>query len=387
MLNNYFMSDDERSEMSLFIESVEKFCAAEIEPYYVEWEKAGLMPRELFKKAGAQGLLCVDIPEQYGGVGATPRFSFAVSATMQRLGYAGFVGGLQVHNDIIPWYLMHFGTEAQKQQWLPKMASGEVVGAIGMTEPGAGSDLKALRTSARRDGDSYVINGSKIFISNGQNCDLVVLAAKTDPAAGAKGVSLFLVDTKTPGFARGRNLEKIGQHSADTSEMFFDNMRIPADCLLGEEGQGFTYMMRELPRERLIISLQGVYLAKGARDLTVRYVQERMAFGAPIAQLQNTRFKLAEVETEIAASDAFAETCVEAYLRNELTPTAASALKLQTTEMAGRVVDTCLQMFGGYGYMVEYPISRFWVDARVIRIYGGTSEIMKELVARSVVGR
>jgi acyl-CoA dehydrogenase len=387
MLNNYFLSADERSELTLFVESIEKFCAAEIEPHYAQWEKAGLIPRELFRKAGAAGLLCVDIPEQYGGIGASPRFSFAVSATMSRLGYAGFVGGLQVHNDIIPWYLMHFGTEAQKQRWLPRMASGEAIGAIGMTEPGAGSDLKELRTSARRDGDSYVINGSKIFISNGQNCDLVVLAAKTDPAAGVKGISLFLVDTKTPGFARGRNLEKIGQHSADTSELFFDNMRVPADCLLGEEGQGFVYMMRELPRERLIISYQGLYHAMGARDLTVRYVQERKAFGAPLAQLQNTRFTLAEVETEIAASEAFVEACAEAYLRDELSAPAASALKLQTSEMAGRVVDACVQLFGGYGYMVEYPISRFYVDARVIRIYGGASEIMKELVARSVVGR
>jgi acyl-CoA dehydrogenase len=387
MLIDYLMSEDERAEMSLFVSSIEKFCASEIEPHYADWEKSGLIPRDLFSKAGDAGLLCVDVPEEYGGVGASARFSFAVSATMSRLGYAGFVGGLQVHTDIAPWYLMHFGTEAQKQRWLPKMASGEVIAAIGMTEPGAGSDLKSLRTTARRNADGYVVNGSKIFISNGQNCDLVILAAKTDPKADAKGVSLFLVDANTPGFTRGRNLEKVGQHSGDTSELFFDEMQVPADALLGEEGQGFVYMMKELPRERLIIALQAINLAKGARNLTVRYVQERKAFGGPIAQLQNSRFKLAEIETEIAAGEAFANACVEAYLRDELTPAAASALKLHASEVAGRIADGCLQLFGGYGYMVEYPISRYWVDARVIRIYGGTSEIMKELVARSVLGR
>jgi acyl-CoA dehydrogenase len=388
MLNDYFVGDDERSELALFVESIERFCDDAIEPHFAQWEKEGITPRELYRQCGAAGLLCVDVPEAYGGAGASPRFSFAIAGTLSRRGYAGFVGGLQVHNDIIPWYILHFGTEAQKQQWLPKMVSGDAVAAIGMTEPGAGSDLKSLRTTARRDGDGYVINGSKIFISNGQHADLVVLAARTDTGAGARGISLFLVDTHTPGFSRGRNLEKVGQHSADTSEMFFDNVRVPADALLGgEEGQGFVQMMKELPRERLIIAVQALMMAKGARDLTVRYVGERQAFGAPIAQLQNTRFKLAQVETEIAASEAFVNACIEAYLRGELTPAAVSAVKLQTSEMVGRVTDECLQLFGGYGYMSEYPISRFWADARVIRIYGGTSEIMKELVARSMLGR
>ena len=387
MIANHFLDADAAAELSLFADSVDRFCEARIEPFYAGWEREGQVPRELFRECGEAGLLCVDVPEAWGGLGADPRFSFVIVDVMSRRGYAGFVGGLQVHNDIIPSYLLHCGTEEQKQYWLPKMVSGEVVAAIGMTEPGAGSDLKNIRTVARREGDEYVVNGSKIFISNGQHADLVVLAATTDRGAGSHGVSLFLVDTRTPGFTRGRNLEKVGQHAADTSELFFDDMRIPASALLGEEGKGFAMMMQELPRERLIVGIQALGLAKGARDLAVRYVQEREAFGQPLAKLQNTRFTLAEAETAIAACEAFANACVEAYARGELTSAAASAFKLHASEMACRVADDCLQLFGGYGYMAEYPISRFWADARVIRIYGGTSEIMKELVARSMLGR
>lgn len=388
MLTNHFLTSDERAELALFSQSLHRFCDAEIEPHYRDWEKAGLVPRELFVKMGEQGFLCADVPEAYGGVGASVNFSFAVIEVLSRRGYGGFVGGLQVHNDIIPPYLLHCGTEAQRQHWLPRMVSGEAIAAIGMTEPGAGSDLKAIRTQARRDGDSYIINGSKIFISNGQNCDLIVLAAKTDPSAGAKGVSLFLVDTKTPGFSRGKNLEKIGQHAGDTSELFFEDMRVPADALLGGvEGQGFVQMMRELPRERLIIGVQGLHAAHGALDVTLKYVQERQAFGQEIGQFQNTRFTLAQAATEIAAAEAFLNACVDAYQRNELTPEAVSALKLHVSELFSKVSDACLQLFGGYGYMAEYPISRFWTDARVLRIYGGTSEIMKELVARALLGR
>ena len=387
MIANHFLDADAAAELSLFADSVDRFCEARIEPFYAGWEREGQVPRELFRQCGEAGLLCVDVPEAWGGLGADPRFSFVIVDVMSRRGYAGFVGGLQVHNDIIPSYLLHCGTEEQKQYWLPKMVSGEVVAAIGMTEPGAGSDLKNIRTVARREGDEYVVNGSKIFISNGQHADLVVLAATTDRGAGSHGVSLFLVDTRTPGFTRGRNLEKVGQHAADTSELFFDDMRIPASALLGEEGKGFAMMMQELPRERLIVGIQALGLAKGARDLAVRYVQEREAFGQPLAKLQNTRFTLAEAETAIAACEAFANACVEAYARGELTSAAASAFKLHASEMACRVADDCLQLFGGYGYMAEYPISRFWADARVIRIYGGTSEIMKELVARSMLGR
>jgi acyl-CoA dehydrogenase len=388
MLTNHFLTSDERAELALFSQSLDRFCTDRIEPFYRDWEKAGQVPRELFAQMGEQGFLCADVPEAYGGVGASVNFSFAVIEVLSRRGYAGFVGGLQVHTDIIPPYLLHFGTEAQRQHWLPRMVSGEAIAAIGMTEPGAGSDLKNIRTHARRDGDDYVINGSKIFISNGQNADLIVLAAKTDPAAGAKGVSLFLVDTTTPGFSRGRRLEKIGQHAGDTSELFFEDMRVPADALLGGvEGQGFVQMMRELPRERLIIGVQGVHAARGALDVTLDYVKERQAFGQAVAQFQNTRFTLAQVATEIAAGEAFLNAGVAAYLRGELSPEAASAIKLHASELFSRVSDQCLQLFGGYGYMAEYPISRFWTDSRVLRIYGGTSEIMKELVARALLGR
>jgi acyl-CoA dehydrogenase len=388
MLTNHFLTSDERAELALFSQSLDRFCTDRIEPFYRDWEKAGQVPRELFAQMGEQGFLCADVPEAYGGVGASVNFSFAVIEVLSRRGYAGFVGGLQVHTDIIPPYLLHFGTEAQRQHWLPRMVSGEAIAAIGMTEPGAGSDLKNIRTHARRDGDSYVINGSKIFISNGQNADLIVLAAKTDPAAGAKGVSLFLVDTTTPGFSRGRRLEKIGQHAGDTSELFFEDMRVPADALLGGvEGQGFVQMMRELPRERLIIGVQGVHAARGALDVTLDYVKERQAFGQAVAQFQNTRFTLAQVATEIAAGEAFLNAGVAAYVRGELSPEAASAIKLHASELFSRVSDQCLQLFGGYGYMAEYPISRFWTDSRVLRIYGGTSEIMKELVARALLGR
>ena len=388
MLPNHFISADEQAELQLFTESLERFCDAEIEPHYRTWEKAGRVPRELLRKMGENGYLCADVPDTYGGPGASVPFSFAVVEVLSRRGYGGFVGGLQVHNDIIPPYLLHCGTEAQRQYWLPRMASGEAIAAIGMTEPGAGSDLKALRTTARKDGDHYVINGSKIFISNGQNCHLIVLAAKTDPSAGAKGVSLFLVDTSTPGFSRGRNLDKVGQHAGDTSELFFEDMRVPLDALLGGvEGQGFAQMMRELPRERLIIGVQAVHGAQGALDVTQRYVQERQAFGQAIGQFQNTRFTLAACATDIAAAQAFLNASVDAYQRSDLSPEAASALKLHTSELMGRVADQCLQLFGGYGYMAEYPIARFWTDARVLRIYGGTSEIMKELVARGLLGR
>lgn len=388
MLTNHFLGADERAELDLFRQSLERFCDAEIEPHYRDWEKAGQVPRALFAHMGAQGYLCADVPDTWGGAGASVHFSFAVIEVLSRRGYGGLVGGLQVHNDIVPPYLLHCGTEAQREHWLPRMARGEAIAAIGMTEPGAGSDLKALRTTARRDGDHYAIHGSKIFISNGQNCDLLVLAAKTDPAAGARGVSLFLVDTSAPGFARGKNLDKIGQHAGDTSELFFNDLRVPLDALLGGvEGQGFVQMMRELPRERLIIGVQAVAGAQGALDATLRYVQERQAFGQAIGQFQNTRFTLAQCATEIAAAQAFLNASVDAYRRSDLSPEAASALKLHTSELMGRVADQCLQLFGGYGYMAEYPIARFWTDARVLRIYGGTSEIMKELVARSLLGR
>ena len=387
MLNNYFLDSEANSELSLFRQTIQRFCEEKIAPYYEQWEKEGAVPRDLYRQLGEAGLLCVDVPEAYGGFGVAPSFSFAIVEEMGYAGFVGFCGGLQVHSDIVPPYLTNFGTEAQKQYWLPRLVSGDAVGAIGMTEPGAGSDLKNIRTTAQRVEGGYLINGSKTFISNGQHADLVVLAAKTDPTAGARGISLFLLDTSLPGFARGQNLDKVGQKCADTSEMFFEDMLIPEDALLGEEGQGFGMMMKELARERLIIAVLAQGAAKGALDATLEYVQERQAFGGPIAQFQNTRFKLADVKTRILSSEAFLQHCIEAYQRGDLSPETAASLKLSLTEMQCEVIDECLQLFGGYGYMTEYPIARAWVDARVQRIYGGTSEVMKEVISRAMVGR
>jgi acyl-CoA dehydrogenase len=306
---------------------------------------------------------------------------------MARLGYGALATNVMVHSDIVAPYIAHIGNDEQKNRWLPGMVSGEVVGAIAMTEPGAGSDLAALRTTAVLDGDEYVINGSKTFITNGQHADMVIVAAKTDPAAGAKGVSLFLVDTTLPGYGKGRNLEKIGQHSGDTSELFFENLRVPKSALLGEEGKGFMYLMKELPRERLVIGAIGVGAARGALDMTIQYADERTLFGQKLKELQNTRFRIAEMETDYRVNKAFIDQCISEYSRGELDAATASMAKYTATEMQCRVADGCLQLFGGYGYTTEYPISRAFIDARVQRIYGGTSEVMKEVIARSVLGR
>jgi len=292
-----------------------------------------------------------------------------------------------VHSDICAPYLEHLASDAIKSYWLPRMASGEAVCAIGMTEPGAGSDLAGIRTSAVRDGDFYVVNGSKTFISNGQHADIVVMAVKTDPSAGSKGVSLLLIDTTLPGFSKGHKLEKMGLHSQDTSELFMDNVRVPVDCLLGEEGKGFAYMMNELPRERLNIAVTGVAAAEGTLLRTCQYVQERKAFGKPLAQLQNTRFTLAGCHAEVLACRAFVDRCIDLHAEGKLDIPTAAAVKLYATELQGKVADACLQMHGGYGYMLEYPVSRAYIDARIQRIYGGASEIMKEVIAREILGR
>jgi alkylation response protein AidB-like acyl-CoA dehydrogenase len=375
------------AELELFRDTVRRFFSEHVEPHYPAWEKAGIMPRELWHKMGSAGLLCVDMPEEYGGMGAPFEFSMLVQGEAARMGFMALSSNLTVHSDIAAPYILHIGTEAQKQRWLPQMARGEVVGAIGMTEPGAGSDLQGIRTSALRDGDDYVINGSKIFITNGQHADLIVLATKTDPKAGAKGTTLFLFDTHLPGFKRGRNLDKIGQHAADTSELFFDNVRVGADAVLGKVGGGFGHLVDELARERLAIAVSAVEHAQGALDRTIEYVTTRKAFGTAIASFQNTRFELAKIKTDIEVHRAFVEKCGALYRESKLDATTAAMAKLATTELEGRVTDACLQLFGGYGYMVEYPISRYFVDARIQRIYGGTSEIMKEIIARSLVGR
>ena len=375
------------SEKALFRESVKKFLDAEVEPHYEAWEKNEIWPRELWNKLGENGFLCVDMSSDYGGFDASFELSCVVVEEVSRAGYGALASGISVHSDIVAPYIMHLGSEEQKQRWLPGMVSGEIVGAIGMTEPGAGSDLQGMKTSADKDGDEFVINGQKTFITNGQHADLIVLAAKTDPKLGAKGVTLFTVDGHLEGYQKGRNLEKMGLHSGDTSEIFFQDVRVSSKEVLGGEGNGFANLMNELPRERLILAVGCVAAAEGMLDITVEYTLERQAFGAPIAKLQNTKFVLADIKTEIELNKALVEKYVARYVGGELTPVEASMSKLAASEMQGRVADQCVQLFGGYGYMREYPISRAYLDARIQRIYGGTSEIMKELISRSLVGR
>jgi acyl-CoA dehydrogenase len=375
------------AELELFRDNVKRFLDKEIAPHYEKWEKESWMPKEAWLKLGENGLLAVDQAEEFGGSGVTYAYSAVILEEVARAGYGSLCTGLSVHSDICAPYVAHLGNDAQRAQWLPKLTSGECIAGIGMTEPGAGSDLANIRTSAIKQGDHYLLNGSKTFISNGQHAGLIILAAKTDPTAGAKGVSLFLVDTSLPGFARGRKLEKIGLHSQDTSELFFDNVKLPLDALLGEEGKGFSYMMQELPRERLNIAVQAIYSAEGVLDKTIEYTMQRKAFGAPLSQLQNTRFVLAQCKTEIECNKAFLNQCVARYNEGKLDVPTAAMIKLSSTELQGRVADACLQLHGGYGYMVEYSVSRAFVDARIQRIYGGASEIMKEVIARSLVGR
>ncbi len=377
----------DKDELEMFRDMVLRFLEQEVQPHFEEWESNHIMPREFWNTMGAAGLLGVDMPEEYGSAGTQFEVCQMILWEMSRLGYGGLASGYNIHANIVAPYINNIATQAQKQQWLPKMITGEVVGAVAMTEPGAGSDLAALRTTAIKDGDEYVMNGSKVFITNGIHANLVVVAAKTDPSAGAKGVSLFLVDTSLPGYSTGSKIEKIGQHSSDTAEMFFSDLRLPADALLGEEGKGFIYMMEELPRERLGCSTQAVAAAQGALDITVEYVQERKAFGAPISSLQNTRFKLAQVKTEIAMCKALLDQYVTHYANGEMDTEQAAIIKLATTEMQLRTVNECLQLFGGYGYTTEYPISRFYCDARIQTIYAGTSEIMKVVISRAMLGR
>ncbi|WP_148863529.1 acyl-CoA dehydrogenase family protein [Marinobacter fonticola] len=377
----------EPEERAMFRDMVVKVLESQVKPHYEDWDAAGIVPRDVWRTFGEAGMLCVDVPEDFGGVGVTFDYSIVVGAELARMGFGALATNVMVHSDIVAPYLTNIASDEQKQQWLPKMVSGEAVGAIAMTEPGAGSDLQAMRTSAKRDGDDYVLNGSKTFITNGQHADMVIVAAKTDPAAGAKGISLFLVDTTLPGFSRGRNMDKIGQHCGDTSEMFFEDLKVPRSALLGEEGKGFVYLMTELPRERLVIGALGCAAARGALDLTIAYADERELFGQKLKQLQNTRFRIAEMETDYRVNQAFINECIDLYSQGELDAATASMAKYSATEMQCRVADGCLQLFGGYGYTTEYPISRAFTDARVQRIYGGTSEVMKEVIARAVLGK
>ena len=375
------------ADLELFRDNFKRFMNEHVAPYYEQWERDGMMPRSIWRLLGENGYLCVDVPEAYGGYGVPTEYSLMLVEESSRAGFAALSTGISCHSEIAAPYILNIANEEQKQYWLPKMVSGEVVGAIGMTEPGAGSDLQAIRTSAILQGDHYLLNGSKTFISNGQHADLVVLAVKTDPQARAKGVSLLLVDTHLEGFKKGTNLEKIGLHSQDTSELFFDNVKVPANQLLGQAGQGFAYLMQELPRERTSIAATALGAIRGCIDLAAQYVKERQAFGQAVGSFQNTRFVLAQAKIDELATAAFYNQNLALYKEGKLDVETAAALKSFSTDMQMKVADNLLQLFGGYGYMTEYPISRFFVDARIQRIYGGTNEIMKEIVARSILGR
>lgn len=371
------------SDHEMFRESVRRFLETEAAPYHEQWEEDGQVDRALWNKAGEQGFLCPTVPEEYGGVGVDFRYNAIVDEECARSGLTGIGWGL--HSDISVPYIVRYGSEEQKQKYLPGCVSGEIVTAIAMTEPAAGSDLQGIKTTAIKDGDEYVINGSKTFITNGQHADLVVVVAKTDPAGGAKGTSLFLVEAGTPGFEKGKNLHKIGLKAQDTSELFFQDVRVPASALLGEEGMGFVYLMQDLPQERLNVSILAVHSAKAILEQTIAYVTERKAFGKTIATFQNTQFKLAELDTELTSASVFLDRCLELHIDGGLDAVTAAKAKLLTTDLQGKVMDECLQLHGGYGYMWEYPVARAWADARVQRIYAGTNEVMKLIIGRELI--
>ncbi len=355
------------------------------ESRYGEWERAGIVPREVFATAGAGGFLGMAVPERYGGAGVEDfRLNLVIGEETQRAGVGSFGLGITLHNDICLPYFLTYCDEAQRERWLGGIASGELITALAMTEPGIGSDLAAMSTTADRQGDHYLLNGSKTFITNGINADLVIVAAKTDPRERHRGISLLVVERGMEGFQRGRNLEKIGQHAQDTAELSFTDVRVPAENLLGREGEGFLYLVSNLPQERLSIAASAVAAAEAAIGWTLEYVRERQAFGQPIGSFQSSRFTLAELRSEVEIARVFVDRCARALNERELTPEDAAMAKWWCTDLQGRVTDRCLQLFGGYGYMAEYPIARAFADARVTRIYGGTNEIMKEIVGRSL---
>src|ERR1700690_3268634 len=371
-----------REEHHIFRESVRRFVDREIVPFHAHWEKDGIVPRELWLKAGAEGLLCCTVPEEYGGMGLDYLFDVVVFEELWRSGASG--PGFLIHTDLVATYLLSFGTEAQKRQWLPKMVSGQAIGSLGMTEPHAGSDLKAIRTQARRDGDDFVINGQKVFISNGQLCDVIVLATKTDSAAGASGVTLFLVESNRPGFTRGRNLERLGMKAQDTSELFFEDVRTPAANMLGAEGKGFALMMTKLPQERLAQAIRSATVTETVIEWTADYTAGRRAFGQTIADFQNTQYVLADLKARATMARVFTDKCIDLFQHGKLDPVDAAMAKLVTSELHCEAVDKCLQLFGGWGYMWEYPICRAYADARVVKIAGGSVEVMKTIIARDM---
>jgi alkylation response protein AidB-like acyl-CoA dehydrogenase len=366
-------------------ESVRRFMAEEVTPNHLRWEQVGIVDRELFAKAAAKGMLAMAVPEEYGGLGIEDfRFNQILDEEVALSGAFGSGMGITLHNDVCLPYFTDLANDEQKRRWLPGITDGTLITAVGMTEPEIGSDLAGMRTSARRDGDHYVVNGSKTFITNGINSDLVILAVKTDPSQRHAGLSLLIVERGMQGFERGRNLEKVGQHSQDTAELFFDDVPVPVENLLGEEGQGFRHLTSNLAQERLSIACSAVGAAQGALRDTLVYVKQRNAFGKPIGSFQNSRFALAEMATELELATVYVDQAVIALNAGELTPEDAAMAKWWTTDLQGRVIDRCVQLHGGYGYMLEYPIARAFVDARATRIYGGTNEIMKEIIGRSL---
>jgi acyl-CoA dehydrogenase len=377
----------ENEDITLFRDMLLRCLEKEVIPHYDQWEKDGWMPKEAWLTLGAAGMLGPDMPEEFGAAGAPFEVALMILEETCRLNLHSLSTALNVHANIVMPYINNLGTAEQKAQWLPRMVTGEIVGSIGMTEPGAGSDLAGMRTNAVRDGNEWVINGSKTFITNGLHCGLIVLAAKTDTTKGAKGISLFLVDSSLPGFKKGQGIKKMGQHSNDTAELFFDNLRVPANALLGEENKGFIYLMQELPRERLGLGSQAVGACEGAMAITAEYVTQRKAFGSTVSQFQNTRFKMAELRAQLELTKAYLRQCEARFKLGAMTTEEASILKLMSTELQVKLTHECLQLFGGYGYTEEYPISRFFTDARVQTIYAGTSEIMKEVIARGELGR
>ncbi len=370
-----------------FADSFRRFIDKEITPLHADWEDQGYVAREVWSQAGANGFLCMSLPEEYGGAGADKLYSVAQMEELARAGTTGI--GFGLHSEIVAPYILHYGTEAQKQKYLPQMASGAMVGAIAMSEPAAGSDLQGIKTTAIKsaDGSHYVLNGSKTFITNGWHADLVIVVAKTDPAAGAKGTSLLLVERGMPGFEKGQRLKKMGMKAQDTSELFFNDVKVPAENLLGGpamEGRGFICLMEQLPWERLQIAITAVAAAQAAIDWTLDYVKQRKVFGQSVASFQNTRHTLAELQTQVQVARVFVDKCCELIVKDQLDTETASMAKYWTTDLQCKVMDECVQLFGGYGYMWEYPITRAYADARVQRIYGGTNEIMKEVIARAM---
>lgn len=373
------------NEHKMFRDAFRKFVQQEIAPYHAKWEEAGIVPRELWTKAGQYGYLGMQVPEEYGGGGIHDfRYNTIIAEELVRVGASGV--GFGLHTDIVIPYILAYGTEQQKQRWLPKMVSGETITAIAMSEPGAGSDLQGVRTSAIRDTSNghYMVNGSKTFITNGINSDFVLAVCKTDPEQGHKGISLIAIERGMEGFTRGRNLEKIGLKAQDTAELFFSNVKVPCENLLGDEGMGFYYLMMQLPQERLAIAVGAIAACQHMLEMTIQYCQEREAFGRPIGKFQNSRFKLAEMKTETTIGQVFIDRCIMELNNNNLTAEEAAMAKWWTTDLQNRVADQCLQLHGGYGYMLEYPISKAWMDSRVQSIYGGTNEIMKEIIGRAM---